>query len=112
MKVFGKIKVSTVLVHLMLIILVVINLFPLYWMMTFSLKDNDEIFGGYLKADDGTILYDADGQKIPVARNMIGLPRTWRWNNYVRALNTGNMGRYFLNSLVVSALAILLTPVA
>ena len=107
-----KLKVSTVIVHLLLIVLVVINLFPLYWMMTFSLKDNDEIFGGYLKADDGTILYDEDGEKIPVERNMIGLPRNWRWINYSKALNTGNMGRYFLNSLVVSVLTILLTLLA
>ena len=42
-----KFKPSTVLTHILLIVLVVINLFPLYWMTTFSLKDNDEIFGGY-----------------------------------------------------------------
>ena len=107
-----KIKASTILVHALLVVLVVINLFPLYWMMTFSLKDNDEIFGGYLKDDAGAIIYDGEGQKIPVARNMIGLPRNWRWSNYVRAINTGNMGRYFLNSLVVSALTIILTLLA
>ena len=107
-----KLKASTVIVHLLLIVLVLINLFPLYWMMSFSLKDNDEIFGGYLKDDAGTIIYDEDGQKIPVERNMIGLPRNWRWINYNRALNTGNMGRYFLNSLVVSVMAILLTLLA
>ena len=45
-----KLTPSLVLIHILLIILVVINLFPLYWMMTFSLKDNDEIFGGYLTA--------------------------------------------------------------
>ena len=107
-----KFKASTVIVHLLLIVLVVINLFPLYWMMTFSLKDNDEIFGGYLKDDAGNILYDEEGQKIPVERNMIGLPNHWRWVNYNRAMNTGNMGRYFLNSLVVAASAILITLLA
>ena len=112
MKIHGKIKASTVFVHFMLIVLVVINLFPLYWMMTFSLKDNDEIFGGYLKEDSGAIIYDENNEKIPVARNMIGLPRTVRWNNYTRALNTGNMGRYFVNSLIVSACAITITLVA
>ena len=112
MKIRGKMKTSTVFVHLALIVLVVINLFPLYWMMTFSLKDNDEIFGGYLKDDAGAIIYDESGEKIPVERNMIGFPRTWRFNNYTRALNTGNMGRYFLNSLVVSASAIAITLLA
>ena len=112
MKIRGKLKASTVFVHLALIVLVVINLFPLYWMMTFSLKDNDEIFGGYLKDDAGAIIYDESGEKIPVERNMIGFPRTWRFNNYTRALNTGNMGRYFLNSLVVAASAIAITLLA
>ena len=112
MKQLGKLKASTVIVHLVLIVLVIINLFPLYWMMTFSLKDNDEIFGGYLKDDAGAIIYDDAGEKIPVDRNMIGLPRTARFSNYTRALNTGNMGRYFLNSLVVSASAIVITLMA
>ncbi len=112
MKNQSKLKASTVFVHLMLLVLVVVNLFPLYWMITFSLKDNDEIFGGYLKDNAGAIIYSESGEKIPVARNMIGLPRTWRWSNYTRAMNTGNMGRYFLNSLIVSVFAILLTLLA
>ena len=33
-----KFKPSNIIVHLLLIVLVVINLFPLYWMLTFSLK--------------------------------------------------------------------------
>ena len=33
-----KLKGSTVIVHLLLLVLVVINLFPLYWMMTFSCR--------------------------------------------------------------------------
>lgn len=112
MKKHRKLKASMVFVHLALLVLVVINLFPLYWMMTFSLKDNDEIFGGYLKDDAGKIIYNEAGEKIPVERNIAGLPRVWRWNNYQRALNTGNMGRYFLNSLIVSGSAILITLLA
>ena len=107
-----KLTPSLVLIHILLIILVVINLFPLYWMMTFSLKDNDEIFGGYLKDSSGAVVLDENGEKIPVERNMIGLPRTWRWNNYPKALNTGNMGRYFLNSLIVAVATIAITLIA
>ncbi len=107
-----KFTVSTVLTHVLLLILVVINLFPLYWMLTFGLKNNDEIFGGYLKDETGAIVLDEAGEKIPVERNMIGLPRTWRWSNYSRAMNTGNMGRYFLNSGIVSVSAIVITMIA
>lgn len=43
-----KIKVSRILIHALLLLLVFINIFPLYWMLTFSLKNNDEIQGyGY-----------------------------------------------------------------
>ena len=38
-------KVKRGFVYAGLIIWLVINLFPVYWMFTFSLKDNDEIFG-------------------------------------------------------------------
>ncbi len=48
-----KVKVSTILTHMGLILLVIINIFPLYWMMTFSLKSNDEI-QGYKKAAEQT----------------------------------------------------------
>ncbi len=70
-----------------LLLWLLINLFPVYWMFTFSLKDNAEIFGD----------------------NVIGLPKEWLWSNYTSALNTGHMGRYFLNSAVVATATILIT---
>lgn len=100
-----KFKASNIIVHLMLIILVFINLFPLYWMLTFSLKSNDEILG-YSYVDEAT------GERIRVEPNRIGLPQNWEWSNYSEAMNTGNMGQYFLNSLVVAVLVILITLIA
>ncbi len=61
-----------------------INLFPVYWMFTFSLKSNAEIFG----------------------ENVAGLPREWLWSNYTRALQVGNIGKYFLNSVLVAVVTI------
>ena len=80
-------KVKRGFVYAGLIIWLVINLFPVYWMFTFSLKDNDEIFGS----------------------NIIGLPKNWLWSNYNSALNTGHMGRYFLNSTIVAVASIAIT---
>ena len=100
-----KFKFSNVIVHLLLIILVVINLFPLYWMLTFSLKTNDEILG-HSYVDEVT------GERVRVEPNRVGLPKQWEWSNYSEAMNTGNMGQYFLNSLVVAVLVILITLVA
>ncbi len=46
-------KISKVLIHILLLILVVIDIFPLYWMITFSLKNNNEI-KGYKKESEKT----------------------------------------------------------
>ncbi len=85
-----RFKWTDVLVQVGLIIWALICLFPVYWMLTFSLKSNDEIFG----------------------QNVMGLPQNWLWSNYERALNVGNMGRYFFNSLLVTAVTILITLAA
>ena len=75
---------AKVLMYIFLGIWALINLFPIYFMFTFSLKSNEEIFGA----------------------NVVGLPREWLWTNYTRALGTGNMLLYFFNSLLVTTLAI------
>ena len=85
-----KVTWRSVVVFAILILWTVISVFPVYWMLTFSLKTNQEIFG----------------------ENVMGLPRYWVWGNYSRALNTGNMPRYFLNSLIVAVSTILVTLVA
>lgn len=73
-----------VISNIFLVIWAIINIFPIYFMFTFSLKSNEEIFGS----------------------NVIGLPKHWLWSNYSSAMNTGNMGLYFFNSLLVTTLAI------
>ena len=79
-----------IVVYFILILWFLISIFPVYWMLTFSLKTNSEIFG----------------------ENVAGLPREWVWNNYTRALHTGNMPRYFVNSLIVAIVTILITLAA
>ena len=74
------------LVYLLLAFRALINLFPVYWMFTFSLKSNNEIFGD----------------------NVIGLPKEWLWSNYSKALQVGNIGRYFLNSVIIAVVTIAL----
>ena len=75
---------AKVLMYIFLAFWALVNLFPIYFMFTFSLKSNEEIFGA----------------------NIIGLPKDWLWSNYTRAMGTGNMGLYFGNSLLVTTLAI------
>ena len=80
-------KRAKVFIYIGLFLWMLINLFPVYWMFTFSLKNNAEIFG----------------------ENVIGLPKHWLWSNYTSALNTGHMGKYFLNSAIVATATILIT---
>ena len=80
-------KGARIAIYIGLIFWMLVNLFPVYWMFTFSLKDNAEIFG----------------------ENVVGLPKHWLWSNYTSALKTGHIGVYFLNSTIVAVTTILIT---
>lgn len=66
-----------------------IQIYPLFWLLLFSFKSNDEIFGG----------------------NIMGLPHKWLISNYVTALTSGNVFRYFLNSVIVTGITIIISSV-
>lgn len=85
-----NIKLSQVVIQAGLIFWAVIQIFPLYWLLTFSLKDNTEIFQG----------------------NMIGLPKIWHFENYAHAFMGGNVGRYLANSIIVTAATIMIVCMA
>ena len=80
MKIRKKIK------FLVLSLIAVSQIFPLYWLITFSLKTNGEIFG----------------------ENIIGLPRYWRWENYQSALTQTKLIQYFLNSVFYSMVTVII----
>ena len=82
-------KVKTSVMYILLSLWALVNLFPLYWMFTFSLKTNKEIFGD----------------------NIIGLPKEWLWSNYSEALDAGNMALYFVNSAIVTFATIAFTVI-
>src|SRR5574344_3152802 len=84
-----KITLQSIIVQLLLIAWAVINLFPLYWLASFSLKNNTEIFG----------------------ENIIGLPKHWIFSNYKAALVGGKVGLYLMNSLLVTGITVALTLV-
>jgi raffinose/stachyose/melibiose transport system permease protein len=66
-----------------------IQLFPLYWMFTFSLKSNQEIFG----------------------ENPVGLPKNWLWSNYTNVVENAHMLTYFFNSVIVTVASIAVVSV-
>ncbi|MNO27301.1 L-arabinose transport system permease protein AraQ [compost metagenome] len=63
----------------------IVSIYPLFWMISYSLKNNDEIF----------------------VTNPFGLPAHFRFENYVNAWTQFNIPRYFWNSFVVSIISTL-----
>lgn len=79
-----RIKPSSMVSQFFLVLWAILQIFPLYWLLTFSLKDNADIFQG----------------------NMVGLPSVWHFENYEHAFMGGSVGRYLLNSIIVTAITI------
>lgn len=75
------------LTHFILMLIALIQVFPLFWLFGFSLKDNAEIFGG----------------------NIAGLPQNWHFENYAEAFFHANVFQYFMNSVLVTVATILIT---
>ena len=68
---------KTIITHILLMIFALIQIYPLFWLFEFSLKDNSEIFGG----------------------NIAGLPQHWRFGNYVTAFFQANIIQYFIAAM-------------
>lgn len=71
--------------HIVLILICVTCIYPVVWMTLSSFKSQAE-------------LYD----------NPWGWPQTFTLDNYVRAFVNGNIGRYFLNSVFIAAVSVVL----
>lgn len=87
-------KVKRGFLQVFLILFAVIQIYPLIWLVFFSLKSNNEIFGG----------------------NIAGLPQKWKFENYINAFEQAHVMDYFMNSVIVTvitiALVILLSTMA
>jgi len=78
-----------IVTYILLAVWAFFQLFPLYWMFTFSLKTNQEIFGD----------------------NPIGLPKLWLWSNYRDVIQNAHMLTYFANSVIIAAVSILIVSI-
>ncbi len=83
----SHLKKTRTITTAVLLLITVVQLFPLYWMFTFSLKSNREIFGG----------------------NVVGFPENWEWDNYVKVFEKAHLGKYLFNSTIVTGLTIIFT---
>ncbi|MFC6333203.1 carbohydrate ABC transporter permease [Paenibacillus septentrionalis] len=80
-------SITTVALYAVLIVIALVQLFPLYWLLTFSLKNNQQIFSSH----------------------PLSFPFQPRWENYEKVWNVGNIGTYFLNSVWITVVATVVT---
>ena len=81
----GADRLYKVFIYFVLILLAVTILVPVAWVFMASIKQNSEFYG-----------------------NPWSLPLGVYWQNFVNAWNTAKMGEYMLNSVIVTALALLI----
>ncbi|RSL32100.1 carbohydrate ABC transporter permease [Salibacterium salarium] len=79
-------RIGYVFLYICLALVAVFQIFPLIWLLMFSLKDNREIF----------------------AESPFALPGELRFENYLNVWE-GGIGLYFFNSVWITGLAIVLT---
>ena len=72
-----------------LILFALFQIYPLIWLVFFSFKSNEEIFGG----------------------NILGPPKIWKIENYKNALMGGDVLTYLLNSIWISIVVIILSTI-
>ena len=81
--------ISKILVYLFLIVIALAVIFPFYWMINSSLKDREE--------------YELS---VPTF-----IPRKFMFSNYAEAFRAGNLGRLFVNTMIVGVSSTLLSLV-
>lgn len=85
MKRKGKLSISKVFKYVFLFLMTFICIFPIYFAIISSFKSSEEIFS-----------------------SMFGLPKKMSFDNYIMAWDIGNMGRYFLNTLFLTGIVLII----
>ena len=79
-------SISKCVMWLVLSLLAVIQMFPLVWLLNFSLASSNELF----------------------TSGLLIIPKAIRWDNYEKAFVDAKFMAYFTNSMIVNVLAVLL----
>ncbi len=82
-------KIGKVILWIVLIAVAVIQLFPLIWLVDFSLGSSNEMF----------------------TNGLLIIPEKIRWDNYVKAFVDGNFLHYLRNSVLINTLAVVLVVI-
>lgn len=82
-------KIGKVILWIVLIAVAVVQLFPLIWLVDFSLGSSNEMF----------------------TNGLLIIPEKIRWDNYVKAFVDGNFLHYLKNSILINTLAVILVVI-
>lgn len=82
----AKRRISTCFRYFVLIFVSVLALFPFLWVLNSGFKSNQEIY-----------------------MNSFGLPKVWKFENYIRAITSSSLATGFKNSIFVTASVLFLT---
>ncbi len=82
-------KIGKIFLWIVLVIVAIIQLFPLIWLVDFSLGSSNEMF----------------------TNGLLIIPEKIRWDNYVKAFVDGNFLHYLRNSFLINTLAVLLVVI-
>ena len=89
MRLRKKVPISSILFRIIIYIYACVSLYPIVWMLFYSLKNNSEIF----------------------VTNPFGFPTEFHWENYVKAWTTFDVPVYFFNSVKVTLVVIVVVVV-
>lgn len=89
MHIIHKIRKKKCVSYIILMLIAFIQIYPLFWLLTFSLKSNLEIFGA----------------------NPMALPEKFMISNYTNVLVNGNLIQYLLNSSFVTVVTIIFSNI-
>ena len=81
-----KAKLKKIPMYAFLLVFTFFCLYPLLWLFISSLKTNNELF-----------------------ESPWSLPDSWLFSNYITAFKMGNIGRYFINSVIVTLTSVTLS---
>ena len=82
-------KIGKIVLWIVLVMVAVIQLFPLIWLVDFSLGSSNEMF----------------------TNGLLIIPEKIRWDNYVKAFVDGNFMHYLKNSVLINVLAVVLVVI-
>ena len=85
----NNIKIVKIILWIVLVAVAVIQLFPLIWLVDFSLGSSNEMF----------------------TNGLLIIPEKIRWDNYVKAFVDGNFLHYLKNSVLINTTAVVLVVI-